>query len=198
MKLAGEGHITPIHIGKTFGFENIIEAFRYRRDGKGIGKIIITDTDRDAVKVPVSGSQQAPFIDPLSNPPQTKLHVPPFQLKPNVSYLISGGLKGLCGSLAIYMARQGAKNIVALSRSGHGDKVSQSVVHQLAALGTTVDLIRGDVTNIDDVRRAFNEASMPIAGLIQGAMMLRVSLNFPPEPRTSDTSPGQAVPLNDP
>ncbi|KAH6685860.1 hypothetical protein F5X68DRAFT_276598 [Plectosphaerella plurivora] len=160
MKLASEGYITPIHIGKTFGFEEIVEAFRYRRDGKGIGKIMITNTDRDAVKVP------------------TKLYAAPFQLKSNVSYLISGGLKGLCGSLAIYMARQGAKNIVALSRSGHDDKVSQSVVHQLTALGTTVDLIRGDVTNIDDVRQAFNEASMPIAGLIQGAMMLRDKL-FP-------------------
>jgi NAD(P)-dependent dehydrogenase (short-subunit alcohol dehydrogenase family) len=140
------------------------------------------------------------FIDPqpFSDPPQTKLHVPPFQLKPNVSYLISGGLKGLCGSLAIYMARQGAKNIVALSRSGHDDKVSQSVVHQLAALGTAVDLIRGDVTNIDDVRRAFNEASMPIAGLIQGAMMLRVSLTPSPGLAITDTSPGQAVPLDDP
>lgn len=54
MKLAGEGHITPIHIGKTFGFEDIIEAFRYRRDGKGIGKIMIANDDRATVKVPVS------------------------------------------------------------------------------------------------------------------------------------------------
>lgn len=196
MKLASEGHITPIHIGKTFGFENIIEAFRYRRDGKGIGKIIITDTNRDVVRVPVSGFEP-PFLTPFSDPPKTKLYVAPFKLKSNVSYLISGGFKGLCGSLAIYMARQGAKNIVALSRSGHDDKVSQSVVHQLAALGTTVDLIRGDVTNIDDVRRAFNEASMPIAGLIQGAMMLRVSLPSCHGLPTSHTSSGQAIPLDD-
>lgn len=55
-KLVDEGHIKPLHIGKTYSFENVVDAFRYMRDGKHIGKIVITDSDResrDSVKVPV-------------------------------------------------------------------------------------------------------------------------------------------------
>ncbi|KAL2072660.1 hypothetical protein VTL71DRAFT_12003 [Oculimacula yallundae] len=160
MKLANEGHITPLHICKTFSFGNIVEAFRYMRDGKHLGKIVIADSERNATKVP---------IKPVAKS---------FLLKPNLSILISGGLKGLCGSLAIYLGRHGAKNLVILSRSGHDDKLSQSVIYHLGALGVTVDLVRGDVTKIEDVRTAFNTARMPIYGIIQGAMVLRDKL-FP-------------------
>lgn len=67
-------------------------------------------------------------------------------LRPEVSYLIVGGIKGLCGSLAIYLVRYGAKYMVALSRSSYDDELSQSVDTYLKAMGTHVDLARGDVT----------------------------------------------------
>lgn len=60
-----------------------------------------------------------------------------------------------------------------MSRSGYDDAMSQSVVYNLHAMGTSVDLVRGDITKIEDVRRAFKSASLPIAGIIQGAMILR-------------------------
>jgi len=81
----------------------------------------------------------------------------------------------LCGSLAIYLARHGAKYMVILSRSGYDDALSQSVLVHLKAMGTHVDLIKGDVTNVADVRWAFSCATKPIGGIIQGAMILRVS-----------------------
>jgi len=77
--------------------------------------------------------------------------------------------------LAVYLARSGATNIVALARSGFEDAASQSVLHNLRAMGCGVDLVVGDVTSLEDVRRAFNAASRPIVGVIQGAMVLRVS-----------------------
>lgn len=73
------------------------------------------------------------------------------------------------------MARQGARRLVVLSRSGYEDSRSRSVIADLTSLGTHVDLIQGDVTVIEDVRRAFEQASAPIRGIIQGAMVLRVS-----------------------
>jgi NAD(P)-dependent dehydrogenase (short-subunit alcohol dehydrogenase family) len=97
------------------------------------------------------------------------------KFKATGSYLIVGGLKGLCGSLALFLARQGARRLVVLSRSGYGDNSSKSVLADLSSLGTNVDLIQGDVTMIEDVRRAFAQASAPICGIIQGAMVLRVS-----------------------
>ena len=95
-------------------------------------------------------------------------------LDPDVSYLIVGGLKGLCGSLAVYLARNGATNITVLSRSGYDDPKSQAVTRDLKNIGANVDLVLGDVTQLPDVEQAFRTASKPIGGVIQGAMVLRV------------------------
>ena len=95
-------------------------------------------------------------------------------LRSDVSYLVIGGLKGLCGSLAIYLARLGAKHLVILSRSGYEDKRSQGVLKDLYAEGCQADLVKGNVSILEDVRRTFKQASVPIGGIIQGAMVLRV------------------------
>ena len=104
---------------------------------------------------------------------QVRPLLPSLQLRPDAAYLIVGGLRGLCGSLAIYMARKGARHIVTMARSGHEDPATQAVMNNLKALGCHVDLVRGDITVLQDVRRAFQEASRPVAGVIQGAMVLR-------------------------
>lgn len=91
-----------------------------------------------------------------------------------MSYLIVGGLKGLCGSLAIYLARLGAKNLVLLARSGYADEKSRGVLKNIRAEGCEVDLVKGDVSVLADVQRTFKSASAPIGGLFQGAMVLRV------------------------
>lgn len=62
-----------------------------------------------------------------------------------------------------------------MSRSGCDDELSQSVLFQLKALGTEVTVIKGDVSKCEDVQRAFKQAAKPIAGIVQGAMLLRVS-----------------------
>jgi NAD(P)-dependent dehydrogenase (short-subunit alcohol dehydrogenase family) len=90
------------------------------------------------------------------------------------SYLIVGGLKGICGSLALYMSRHGATHFVVMSRSGCEDEVSQNVKFQLESLGAEVLLVKGDVTDLEAVRGAFQQAKQPIAGIIQGVMLLRV------------------------
>ena len=61
-----------------------------------------------------------------------------------------------------------------MSRSGCDDETSQGVLFQLRALGTVVTVIKGDVSKLDEVKRAFQQAIKPIAGVVQGAMLLRV------------------------
>jgi NAD(P)-dependent dehydrogenase (short-subunit alcohol dehydrogenase family) len=97
-------------------------------------------------------------------------------LRPDASYLIVGGLRGLCGSLAVYLARLGAKHLVILCRSGYKDEKSQGVLKNIAAEGCQVGLFEGDVSNQEDVNRAFKGATFPIRGVIQGAMVLRVRI----------------------
>ena len=49
-----EGHIKPISPITVFPFEGIASAFRYMRDGKHIGKIVISNGPQVDVRVPVS------------------------------------------------------------------------------------------------------------------------------------------------
>ncbi|MCJ1439395.1 hypothetical protein MMC27_008789 [Xylographa pallens] len=165
-KLVAEGHIGPIHPIKTFSFKDIAASFAYMRSGRHIGKIVITD-----------GEKPPQIILPV-RPAQTRLN-----LKSNVAYLIVGGLKGLCGSLAIYMAQHGAKYLIAMSRSGCDDDRSQGVIRNCEALGCQVQDARADVSNAGDVRRAFKQALVPIGGVIQGAMVLN---DKPYETMTAD------------
>lgn len=94
---------------------------------------------------------------------------------PSGSYLIVGGLKGLCGSVAIYLAQLGTKHLTILCRSGYGDPQSQAVLANIASQGCTVSLLTGDVSVLADVQQVFDGSSIPIKGVIHGAMVLRVS-----------------------
>ncbi|PYI04018.1 putative PKS-like enzyme [Aspergillus sclerotiicarbonarius CBS 121057] len=154
--LINGGHIRPIEQRTVFPYSDIAGAIRYMRGGAHIGKIIIS---RDAAQ----SNPEVPII-----PAQKEL-----RLRDDISYLIVGGLKGVCGSLAVYLARHGAKHLTVMSRSGYADAKSQSIVRDLSALGTQCDLVQGDVSIQDDVRRAFRQASKPIGGIIQGAMVLQ-------------------------
>lgn len=62
-----------------------------------------------------------------------------------------------------------------MSRSGYADDKSKYVIKQITALGCHIDLLVGDVTKPEDVTKAMQSTTVPIVGVIQGAMVLRVS-----------------------
>jgi hypothetical protein len=62
-----------------------------------------------------------------------------------------------------------------MGRSGFEDKASQRVIRNIEARGCEVHLIKGDVTDLEDVRKAFQSPKKPVAGIVQGAMVVRVS-----------------------
>ncbi|KAJ5238512.1 polyketide synthase [Penicillium chermesinum] len=156
-ELLDAGHVKPIAPITVFPFEDIPSAFRYMRSANHIGKIVISNTDKEnkVIEVPVRPSPKSVV------------------LRDDVSYLIVGGLKGLCGSLAISLARAGAKNLTIMSRSGYADDASQRIIQNLQALGCVLALVKGDVSVERDVRRAVKDSKAPVAGVIQGAMVLR-------------------------
>jgi NAD(P)-dependent dehydrogenase (short-subunit alcohol dehydrogenase family) len=80
--------------------------------------------------------------------------------------LIFGGLKGLCASLAVYLAKCGAKHLAVISRSGYTEKKSQGVVREIRALGRQVDLLSANVSVISDVEKAFSQSTGSIGGII--------------------------------
>ena len=62
-----------------------------------------------------------------------------------------------------------------MSRSGYADEKSRHAIKQINALGCHIDLLIGDVTDADAVTKAMKQTTVPIVGIIQGAMVLRVS-----------------------
>ncbi|OJZ89332.1 hypothetical protein ASPFODRAFT_204330 [Aspergillus luchuensis CBS 106.47] len=157
-ELLASGSIRPIEPGTVFPYRDIAGAIRYMRGGEHIGKIII--------------SREAPDNDP--NVPEQIVPAPTqLRLLDDATYLIVGGLRGLCGSLAVYLACHGAKHLAVMSRSGFEDSRSRSVIRDLISLGTRVELVQGDVSCLKDVRRAFRQAVEPVRGIIQGAMVLK-------------------------
>jgi len=127
------------------------------RRGQHIGKIVISSGTESDVQL-------------LVRPAIRKL-----QLQPSASYLIVGGLKDLCGSVAIHLARHGARHIIVMSRSGTNDEASARVIAHCAGYGCEVIETKGDADDLEFVRSVFKSASHTIAGVIQGAMVLRVS-----------------------
>ncbi|TEA16265.1 Highly reducing polyketide synthase [Colletotrichum sidae] len=147
--------ISPVHI---FSFADVANAVRYLRAGKHIGKVVISDGPEPRISVPVRRAPKA------------------LRFRDDATYLVVGGLRGLCGALAVYLAKSGAKHLAVISRSGHADEKSRSIIKQVKALGSSIDLLTADVTSEGDVRRAFNQTTCPIGpigGIIQGAMVLR-------------------------
>jgi NADPH:quinone reductase-like Zn-dependent oxidoreductase len=151
MDLVRKRHIKPLHIGATFPFTETVEAFRYMQHGKHMGKVVKSKT----IALPYRPAGHA------------------LCLRSDDSYLIAGDLKGLYGSIAVYLARNGAKSIVVICRSGYEDARSQKIIYDCQCLGCRVNLLKGDITSLDDVRNAFNTVSLPVIGVIQGAMVLR-------------------------
>lgn len=156
-KLVDAGHIKPIYPITTFGFDDIPSALAHVRSGRHIGKVIVTSGDKSDSQV---------YIRPA---------VPKLALRSDVSYLIVGGLKGLCGNLAIHMAQHGARRIIVCSRGGINDEASKKTIMNCSAYNCEVIEAKGDVADISFLRKVFQEASPSIAGIIQGAMILRVS-----------------------
>lgn len=142
----------------TFSFNQVIEALSFIRRGQHIRKLVVTSGEKDDIQLPVR-----PAVRKLS-------------LDPEAAYLIVSVLKGLCGSLAVHMARHGARHIIVMSRSGTQDDASARIITNCGAYGCETIDVKGDVGDLETVRRVF-KSSHPrrIAGVIQGAMVLRIS-----------------------
>ncbi|KAB8201907.1 hypothetical protein BDV34DRAFT_228866 [Aspergillus parasiticus] len=150
------GHIRPIDPITSFPITQAAEAFSFMRSGKHIGKVVIHGM--------ATTEKPTAAVRPLRQD---------ITFTAESAYLIVGGLKGLCGSLALHLAQRGARHLVVMSRSGCADPRSQAVISNCESLGCNIHVCRGDVSRIIDVRQAFKQAPAPIRGVVQGVMLLR-------------------------
>ncbi|KAL2074713.1 hypothetical protein VTL71DRAFT_8492 [Oculimacula yallundae] len=153
-----EGLLKPIRIDQVFPASATPEAFRYMQQGKHIGKIVLEI--RDAAEKSLLGEIN------FTKRAQA-------ELDEAGSYLLIGGLGGLGRAMSVWMVERGARSLTFLARSaGHGLH-DESFRRELESMGCSVQLVRGDVTNADDVARAMDGVLAPLKGIVQMSMVLR-------------------------
>lgn len=143
----------------TFPRSGVEEAFRLLQTGRHVGKVVIDWEHEDTIQV-VSRS-------PLD-----------YQFDSNATYVVSGGLGGIGRSIAEWMCRHGAKNLVLLSRSGPKSDTAKQLVTKLENEGVRVYAPTCDISNAEAVKAAVTnvEANMPpVKGCIQASMVVEVS-----------------------
>jgi acyl transferase domain-containing protein/NADPH:quinone reductase-like Zn-dependent oxidoreductase/SAM-dependent methyltransferase len=149
---------TPLH---TFPLGKIENAFRFLHSGESTGKLVVEVSKQDVLPV-ISSREESGFKFPL-----------------DATYLISGGLGGVGRSIARWLCRKGAKNLILLSRSGpSGNKKAQELLSELATAGVNVLCPQVDIVNLVALKSVIVECSKtlpPIKGCFQGAMVLRDS-----------------------
>ncbi|ODA79280.1 hypothetical protein RJ55_04873 [Drechmeria coniospora] len=154
-----DGALNPGVIAKVFEAGQIQDAFRFMQGGRHIGKIIVAMPD-DPSSVEAVADRPAPSF------------------RSDRSYLLVGGLGGLGRAIAMWMVEQGARHLVFLSRSAKVKPELQGFMDELQSQGCEVQLAAGSVSNVEDVEKAVQAASRPIAGVMNLSMVLKdVSLS---------------------
>ena len=98
---------------------------------------------------------------------------PRLQLPADWPYPVAEGFERLCGSLAFYFARQGAKNVIVILRSGYEGGRSQKTTHDFYTLSSHFSLIKDEITSIGGVGCTFQNRSKLVSRVTQSAVVLR-------------------------
>ncbi|KAK4183707.1 lovastatin diketide synthase LovF [Podospora australis] len=157
IKLYRDGRISAIKPSLVFSASDVSAAFTHARQGP-IGKTVVQirpEAGGPAELTPTVRSRQ------------------PVTLDREGSYLLVGGLGGIGRQVAIWLAEQGAGNILLLSRSAGSSPDHEALVKELNSIGSSVQLVKGSVTELADVQAAVANAKFPVRGILQLSAVLR-------------------------
>lgn len=157
MTYLDDGLIGPIQPTQSFDAVEIEDAFRLMQSGQHKGKIVISLRNEDgSVKLDTTSVKSSKTV----------------KLDPSASYLMVGGLGGLGRSVARNLAEKGARRLVFLSRSAGSGPGDDEFIRELESMGCDVQLVKGSVTNKEDVMHAISRAPK-LKGIMQCSMVLR-------------------------
>jgi NADPH:quinone reductase-like Zn-dependent oxidoreductase/acyl carrier protein len=148
----GDFHAIPV---KAFPAPEAEQAFRYLAQSRHIGKVVVTMHDQQVTVHPAESS------DAL--------------IKPDATYLITGGTRGFGLEIAKWLVARGARHLVLVSRSGELGPEARHVLMVMRGKGVHVLARAADVANEDQVANLFAEMDekMPgLRGIFHGAMVL--------------------------
>ncbi|PWY79152.1 polyketide synthase [Aspergillus heteromorphus CBS 117.55] len=154
-RLLEQGALSPVHPVTTYPLADISQAFRLLQAGKHTGKVVLTVSPTEQVRVLPRG--------------------PTAQLRPDASYLLVGGAGGIGRSMAHWLAAHGVRNLIILSRSAATHPAAAALTAELAPTCRVLAL-SCDVTSPSSLSQALQTCRStlpPIRGVIQAAMVLR-------------------------
>ncbi|KAI0197163.1 putative polyketide synthase [Xylaria flabelliformis] len=131
-------------------------ALRKLKSGENIGKIVVT-----------LGAVENVLAETTLQPTQVTM-------KPNATYLITGGTRGIGLNLAYWMIDHGAHNIVLLGRSGSSGSEVQKLLKEYEGTDIRVRAMACDVGSREALANVLENIKdlPPVRGTIHGALQL--------------------------
>jgi amino acid adenylation domain-containing protein len=145
---AGKLELLPVEL---FCSDEVAGAFRHMANADHIGKIVITHEQPAEVELDRESSRM---------------------IRPDATYLVTGGLGGFGLAIAQWLASQGARSLALIGRSGGARAEAQSAVAAMCAAGVDVMAIAADVSDAAQVSaalRAIAATGRPLCGIIHAA-----------------------------
>lgn len=140
----------------SFPVSKIADAFRYMSQARHVGKVVVTlDEDTFTVR-----------RDPNR----------PVRLKGDASYLVTGGTRGFGLTIADWLSRAGAGELILASRTGSVDKADEKKIAAMQARGTKITQQGLDITDEAAVNALIGEratGNRPLRGVIHGAAVIK-------------------------
>lgn len=149
--LVDQGALTPLPF-RSFPASRIDAAFRLMAGGKHTGKVVVGFADSFIVR-------------------KGEVPLPPFEIKAEGSYLITGGLGGFGRVLAEWLVTCGARHLVLSSRSGASTPEAVEFVASLEARGIETKVLKADIGSPTDVKRLVSEIP-DLKGIFHLAMVI--------------------------
>jgi acyl transferase domain-containing protein/acyl carrier protein len=150
----GAGDFVPTRL-EVFQASHVESAFRTMAQSNHTGKVVVSFEDLEDLSVHRAREQSL------------------FQA--DATYLVTGGLGGFGGKVALWMAQRGARHLVLVGRSGASTEAAQTTLGALAAEGVTVRALAVDVadeTQVAALLREIRETLPPLRGIIHSAAVL--------------------------
>jgi NADPH:quinone reductase-like Zn-dependent oxidoreductase/acyl carrier protein len=154
-ELVEKGALRPLPF-RSFPASRIDAAFRLMASGKHIGKVVVSFPE---AFVPRRGESLAP----------------PFVIKPDGCYLITGAFGGFGKVVAEWLVKCGARHLVLSSRSGAATPAAEAFVQGLRERGVNAKVVCADAGSAEDVSRLLGEiraGDQPLRGVFHLAMVI--------------------------
>ena len=151
--------VTPIKPVTVIPISQIETGLRKLKNGDVTGKIVVT-----------LGKDERVMAESDLQPSKTQLHA-------NATYVITGGTRGIGLDLAHWMADNGARNIVLLSRSGASSSGAKQILEKYDGTEVTIRAICCDIGSQDALANALGAIKdlPPVRGVIHSALVLKVT-----------------------